>query len=93
VSLILVSDGWKNWPVQIDENREWVSPVATNASVRPPAKHVRIGTEMQVLFPALGVFLVVFGRFLPPRHPPDSVPVTCTRLKKMQATACIKIAS
>jgi len=39
-------------------------PIATNASVRPHAKQVRIVTEMQVLFPVLGVFLVVFGLFL-----------------------------
>ena len=39
-------------------------PIATNASVRPPAKQVKIDTEMQVLFPAQGIFLVVFGLFL-----------------------------
>jgi len=54
-------------------------------------KHVRIGTKMHTPFPALGVFLVVFSRFLAHRHPPDSVPAVCTRLKKMHATACIKI--
>ncbi len=66
-------------------------PIATNAYVCPYAKHVRIVTEMHTLFPATIVFLVVFGLFLPPRHPPDSVPVVCTRLKKMQSTVCIKI--
>jgi len=39
-------------------------PIATNASVCPPAKQVKIGTEMQVLFPALGNSHVVFALFL-----------------------------
>jgi len=39
-------------------------PIATNASVRPLAKQVKIGTEMQAVFPAPGVFLVVFALLL-----------------------------
>jgi len=38
-------------------------PIASDASVRPPANHVRIAAEMQVLFPAPDIFLVVFALF------------------------------
>src|SRR5208282_4968251 len=66
-------------------------PIATNASVGPPAKHPRIATEMQVVFPVLGVFLVVFGRFFALGHPRARGLPTCTRLTFMQAIACVKI--
>ena len=73
------------------ENRECPRPIASDASVRPPAKHVKIVTQMQELFPAIGALLVVFGRFLAPRHHRARGLLTCTRLEKMQVIACIKI--
>jgi len=66
-------------------------PIATNLDVCPYAKHVRIGTEMHTLYSAQDVLLAVFGLFLANRHPPDSVPAVCTRLKKMHPTVCIKV--
>src|SRR5208283_3843317 len=66
-------------------------PIASNASVCPPAKHWQIVTEMQAIFPAIGVSLVVSGRFFAPRHHRARGLPTCTRLKKMQGTACVKI--
>src|SRR5208282_2978404 len=66
-------------------------PIASNASVCPPAKHVRIVTKMHAVFPALGVVLVVFCRFLASGHHRARGWLTCTRLKKMRANACIKI--
>src|SRR5208282_2131498 len=68
-------------------------PIATNVDACASELHVRIVPEMHTLFPAISLFLVVFGRFLAPRHPPDSGPAVCTRLKKMQATVCIKMGS
>src|SRR5208282_1652138 len=66
-------------------------PIASDASVCPPAKHLRIASEMQVLFPAPGVFIVVFALFLTCFAVPGHVPAACTCLKKMQAIACVKI--
>jgi len=54
-------------------------------------KHGRIAKEMHTLFLAISVFLVVFGRFLGVGHHLARGLPTCTRLKKMQAIACVKI--
>src|SRR5208282_1574231 len=46
---------------------------------------------MHAVFSAPGVFLVVFGRFFSMGHHLARGLPTCTRLKKVQATACVKI--
>src|SRR5208282_687907 len=66
-------------------------PIASNASVCPPAKHVRIGTGMQAFFPAISAVLAVFDWFLGVGHHRVRWLPTCIRLKKMQAIACVKI--
>jgi len=66
-------------------------PIATDAGVRPPAKQVRIGTEMKAVLPATASFFVVFCRFFGVGHHRARGLPTCTRLKKMQAIACVKI--
>ena len=58
---------------------------------RQPALHGRSTGKMQAVCSALSNSPVEFRGVFAVRHPPDSVPVTCTRLKKMQATACIKM--
>jgi len=60
------------------------------AFVRLQSK-AKLSPKCKRFFPALDIFLVVFGLLLAHGHHRARGLPTCTRLKKMQANACVKI--